>query len=173
MMTYEEFYDEKLLPVYARLKEHAQRKSDGYAKLHEDFRNNWEKMQRRKGEIRANCAQQNQLLEKMIHELREDLSPEADAKKLELSNRQSQNKLDAREEMARIDTDLHRLAQDYRNAKVQHCITTNAEEQALYSLVHARKKDFEHLHHLQRVERFSPLKRWIYRRFFAKKGGAL
>ena len=173
MMTYEEFYDEKLLPVYARLKEHAQRKSDGYAKLKNDFRKGTEELHRRKQELRANCSQENQLLDKMLCDIKGDLSPEADAKRLELRNRQTQNKQETLNAIVAIDMQLHQLSEDYRNAKVQLCIVTNAEEAALYGLIHARKEDYRHMRHQLLYEKFSPLKRWIYRRFFARKGGAV
>lgn len=169
MKTYEDFYLEQLLPLYKQIEELNAEKARRYTRLENDHEQQLEQLEGQIQELEANCKRENHLLENMIFELREDLSPEAAERRKELTRKMEQNRLEMRNGKAVVEASIRKVNAKYRTDKVHLCDEMHDKKDRIYGLMGARRRDFnrQRREEIKKArQEWSPLKRWIFRRFF-------
>jgi hypothetical protein len=174
MTSYEQFYLEQILPISKQIEELSAEKARRYAALHARHLKDLEQLQEQKNELRIRCAETNKELNRQIFDLQGDLSPEAAARRQELTEQQHRNRLELTRHLDLCEVSIITVCGEYRNAKVRLCEEMHEKQRRLYELHGARNRDFRRRRHVESRDGrqdWSRLKRWIYRRFFAEKGG--
>lgn len=178
MKTYEDFYLEQLMPLYKKQEELDAEKVRRLTLLESHFQEQLDQLYGQKLELRRNCQRENDILESMMRELRQDSTPEAATRRTELKRKETQNLQERDSAIALVEASIRKVTAQNRTDRTRLHLDLTEKRCRLRELIAARKKDHGRMLHeaiVQERQQWSPLKRWIFRRFFwvdkPKKGG--